>query len=497
MKKFLTLAVAVCMLVAVVLPAGAAVDTTPTLERPGSNPAPVIDAADVPMTMSDDVVELRSVSDFDRSDWMQGKTYELMADVDLSSLYAGKGDWVPLINGFKGTFNGNGNTISGVPNNCYLMDYTAGGTIENLIFDVGNKAAFLVFGPVDTTGTAMALSMKNITVKGNVKLTSANQSNYSPFIYAASPGFVMENCVNYADISGVTYASVFYGYTPYLGGAHTFRNCVNHGNVELSNGALFFGNPTAFNNGSAVLSTIHVTIENCANYGQIRSLATPAYYFAADVGGGLSTYSQGMEDLLTDNSSMLATGNLCTDANCPHHGEIDHDGKLYTGAFPAGMGIGLDDDGETLVITRATDETDIAYYDVALSSYVAVFETNSATAMGSEQEVISERIRRPDSDGATIQANIKYYGYADEGAYAQTGTVNGYPVTAIDGKTYYLLGHRTSITYPSGDGTNYQVYVSGASFQNGEFVGSVSGPGTAYVAAYDKRANLLGIVYLR
>ena len=51
----------------------------------------------------------------------------------------------------------------------------------------------------------------------------------------------MQDCTNYADIIGNTYASAFYGYYPlpldlnaYPNDAEiTFDNCVNHGNINL------------------------------------------------------------------------------------------------------------------------------------------------------------------------------------------------------------------------------------------------------------------------
>lgn len=469
---------------------------------------------------------LDSPEDFMNQDWLGNNYYSLTADVNLSSVFTAKnvGEWEALISGFYGHFNGNGHTISGVPNNEYLFDYVVGGTIENINFNIGSHAAFLVFGSAalkDAQGNLFtdSLTMNNITVEGNVLLPNANQSNYSPFIYAAAPGFQMNNCTNYADITGMTYAAVFYGYTPYLGGAHTFNNCVNHGNVKLNNAALFFGNPTAFGNNSNVLSTISISIQDCKNYGQIRSLVTPANYFVTDVGSGLSTFSQNMENSLRESAGvqsqnedkMLVIGTpemTCTDEKCLHQSDGTHDGKLYCGSELEGLAVSVADDGETIMITQPEEADDIILYTVSVSSYASIFQTSTDSQgntigvnKGTELKTFSESIPVANlsnytTDGDTIQANLKYYGIADTELTTSTSTpVLGYQTLTYQGKNYYRLQHDQSITY--GGVNDYLIYASSNSFgEDGTFNGgSVGGPSILSVSAIDENGNLVASAY--
>ncbi len=535
MRKLSKKLVAACMTAAMMLtmvPAAFAAEPEtelPTFVRPDGTvmETKIYDEKDLQSsitTMSTNAVGTESnpivlddAQDFLRADWLQNNYYVLGNNIDLSSLYQNIPAWSALISGFRGHFDGQGYTITGVASDTYLFDYVVGGTIENINFDVENAAAFLVFSPASVRDSATgeviqeALHMDNITVEGDINLLSASQSNYSPFIYAANPGFEMTNCTNYADITGVTYAAVFYGYSPYLGGKVTFDNCENHGNITLSNAALFFGNPTYFSATSAVINSIDVDIKNCDNYGQIRSMVTDPHYFVTDVGGGLSTFSAGIEgDLLesagiTTQSSdyMLHVGTEdknCTDPKCLHKEDGTHDGKLYNGPELEGMSVTVGDDGESITITQAEDavENGVAGYVISLSSYVTIFNTNKTPAenAGTEQVTLQELVPVDSLDeNGNYTSALKYYGYADMGLGEAAGTDDsGNAIVTVDGKKYYQLENRASITYAGQSG--YLIYASANSFDAaGNLVKSTNTPGTLSVSAVDENGNLLATVY--
>lgn len=508
-KKVLSLLTAACLTLSLA-PAAFAADTggewytvpenAPTaITRPDGEMVEIKDFAPaaVPTSSIDNPVEIGSVDEFMEQEWLSGGYYKLTADLDFSDISQPQDAWTAVISGFYAHLDGDGHTISGIWSDKYLFDNCVGGTIENLTFDVGNEAAFLMFGPATMAGAYTDLTMRNIDVVGSVQLTSANQSNYSPFIYAAHGNFTMEDCTNYADITGVTYASVFYGYSTVMGGKTTFRNCVNHGDVNLTYGALFFGNPAYLTDAYTSEHNVSVDIIGCHNYGTIRSLSTEPHYFVTDVGGGLSNFSQAMEAKLTaeENNTALTLGGICTDDLCTNKDKT-HDGKLYHGTAPEGLTLSLGED-QSLIVTRATNEQEagIAYYEVAVSSYVNVYtkQNGKLVKRGTEQRSVSELLFTDEDTGNTITSNVKYYGFADAGIGAYQTNIEGWDVVQVNGQNYYEIGEEEagSITYP-GD----KVYVSDNSVVSGEFVGSAAPAQKAAVFAYGDNDELIACVYL-
>ena len=80
-----------------------------------------------------------------QSVWISGNTFELDANIDLSSVTP-PAEWGGYINFFKGTLDGNGHTISGLENNTYLIYGMIGGTIKDVNLALsGTDAAALAF----------------------------------------------------------------------------------------------------------------------------------------------------------------------------------------------------------------------------------------------------------------------------------------------------------------------------------------------------------------
>lgn len=498
-KKFVSVLLALCMLFTLA-PMAMAANQPETIIRPDGVEVEIPTFAPTiqPMSVTEDIIEIDTADEFVNQNWLNGGNYKLTADINLSDASDDISEWQGIIYGFYAHLDGDGHTIYGVGENKYLIDAYVGGTIENLVFDVGESAAFLVFAPANMAGANYDLTMRNVSVTGDVYLLSADQSNYSPFIYASHGNFTMESCKNYADISGITYASVFYGYSPYNGGSVKFVNCENHGNVNLAYAALFFGNPTYLSDANVAALDTSIEITECHNYGTIRSINTAPHYFVTDVGGGLSNYSQCMENqLIADNNTSLILGGTCADPNCSnnHDGSV-HDGKLYYGVEAEGLKLTMNED-KSLVVTRATneEEAEIAYYEVIVSSYVSVYDQSdpkNLVFMGTEQRSVSEILDSYDEEN-TITSNVKYYGFADQGAGTSAGTVADTSVVTVDNENYYVIEDKSSITYP---GTQYIVVASANSVPKGEFVPNVAAPQKAVVNAYDENDLLVASAYL-
>lgn len=189
------------------------------------------------------VNELRAFEDIldIGEDDFAGATVTLAADIDLGGLtqrgsYGIEGYGWTRLEGFAGTFDGDGHTISGVYQN----------TPED-------KAGF--FGTI--TGTAV---IKNLTVKGKI----LGRDYVGGIVGEAASGAVLENCVFDGSVSGQS----DYGYVGGIAGKAlkaTVRDCTVYGAVTCSmNYAAqslqqgYVGGIVGWNLGS--------NIANCTNY---------------------------------------------------------------------------------------------------------------------------------------------------------------------------------------------------------------------------------------
>lgn len=299
---------------------------------------------------------------------------KLMCDVDLTDPAAASiapTEWGAYFRYFHGVFDGNGYKITGIPENCYLFLMWHDGEIKNLDVELEGKAATLVYSYFTVGGSFGTTKMSNVTVRSNaaVNLKGSDQANYAPFLYCTGPYFTMEKCTNYADISGVTYASAFYGYNPMPAQGYPtnakieIKDCVNHGDLNLRFTGLVFGNPTYLD------SSRNITITGLKNYGQIRGTESK-HYFCSDAGNNLYTensYYKQMEDTIATTDMTLT----CDDTTCPHKGSV---GGLYEGTKLAGLGISVDPVTKAFVIATPSDTTGVDHYIVEAYQYVNLFD---------------------------------------------------------------------------------------------------------------------------
>ncbi|MBS6459713.1 MAG: right-handed parallel beta-helix repeat-containing protein [Alistipes sp.] len=205
-------------------------------------------------------------------DNFEGKTIVLTADANL-----GGEEWTPIGigtregstytgNAFKGTFDGNGKTISGLKisersNSAGLIGVLDGGTVKNVTLNVDidvaatrNESAAGCVGLLTNNGL-----VENVTVNGSVKSEKAAAGIVSRVLKSGT----VRNCHNHATISGTSYnIGGIVGAAYYDNEGMTIEGCTNDGAVS---GTLAVG-------GIAGLSAAEV--KNCSNSATVTGNGT-------------------------------------------------------------------------------------------------------------------------------------------------------------------------------------------------------------------------------
>ena len=521
-KRLLSLLMAMCLM-ATMVPAAFAADTdqpdTITLPNGEVREIPTVEFPDAPATLaeidSSEVVTIDSVSKFfeinkQPTNWYSGKTFEITADLDFTNSPA-PAEWDGYIKYFYGNMigkkaDGSAPVISGIPNNCALIYGIVGGSIQNLTFDhkvdnspnENNKekgsASFITFMPTTMTGATQHLTMKNITVTGDITLTGSDQSNYSPFIYAApSAGLTMENCTNDAKITGSIYGSVFHGYYALFVGEsapYQFINCVNNGDVTLLYAGMFFGNSSSLE-GKVGRNELYLTIADCENNGKIRGTAG-ARYFAAPV----SEFGSGM-DAVEDMIKPLADGEQRAETQSPYAIEpvvLGEKGALYEGHSLDGFSATLN--GYDITVNCPSDavekESGVAYYMTSVSTYVNAWDSFQNMFNGTDRVTVSQKMAVNDIQNNSFQPTLKAYGFADDGVGTYKLTVSGedsYRVYTYNDGLYYRISNEA-------DDNGFANFVSNELGENGPVGGGAKDAEIVTVSAFNKDGMMVDSITL-
>lgn len=155
--------------------------------------------------------------------------------------------WIP-IDGFAGTFDGNGKEIS------------------NLYISSQNKKAGL-FGY--SKGT-----IKNLTIKsGSIEVTSSLSDAVLVGAIASVNAGVIENCVNLIDVSveGAVYAGGIAGETNTSDKHVKISDCKNYGKISSTKGNNYLGGIVGYQF-SGFYTNYTVTVENCINEENISGM---------------------------------------------------------------------------------------------------------------------------------------------------------------------------------------------------------------------------------
>ena len=196
---------------------------------------------------------------------------KLTADIDLKDFcYAADASqnleelsWVPIGNierDYKGTFDGNGKTITNLYINASqtfmgLFGYTYQSTIKNLTFENAN-----VTNTQDVIGILVGDAGSGSTLQ-NIKISETCQikggGNYTGGIAGILYGNAY-NCVNYATVQGKEKVGGLFG--SYQKTGNSITACANYGNVTATSQRV----------GGLVGDFSGGTIQDCANYGNVK-----------------------------------------------------------------------------------------------------------------------------------------------------------------------------------------------------------------------------------
>ena len=193
---------------------------------------------------------------------------KLTADIDLkdfchaadASQNLEELSWVPIGNierDYKGTFDGNGKTITNLYINATqkfmgLFGCTDQSTIKNLTFEYAN-----VTNTQDIIGILVGYA--NTSTLQNIKISETCQirGNYTGGIAGILDGNAY-NCVNYATVQGKEKVGGLFG--SYQKTGNSITACANYGNVTATSQRV----------GGLVGDFSGGTIQDCANYGNVK-----------------------------------------------------------------------------------------------------------------------------------------------------------------------------------------------------------------------------------
>lgn len=232
-------------------------------------------AGAVDITSADDLLDL-----------MNGKLpldgdYTLTKSINLADAKSGNPQ-APIgtnaDNAFTGTFNGQGNTISGLnldldSGNVALFGYVANATIENLtvsgtVKGSGNAIGGIV-GRIDSTGLTVRNCVNYCTVSG-VDSVGGIVGRLEP----GSKNAVISGCQNFGAISGARYVAGIAGFSTQSNGATTIEKCANAGAITAS---------TSYAGGMAGYWRVYsgsknkCAIQDCLNTGAVTVSGTAGY----------------------------------------------------------------------------------------------------------------------------------------------------------------------------------------------------------------------------
>lgn len=496
-KRFLSLLMAFCLMLSLA-PAAFAADRQPdtiTLPNGEVREIPTLEADAASYALADtqstqQTIYIKDEVAFDKvtdAEWRGNNKFIVTGDIHLENSTKTVAEWGGFIQYFCGELIGkkeDGTTpvISGIPNNCALIYGIIGGKIENLVFNHGSNAAFITFMPVNSSSTPNSLEMTDVTVKGTISLTGSDQSNYAPFLYCAPQGgLTMTRCHNDATITGSIYGSVFHGYYPLFVGPSTpykFIDCTNKKDVTMQYAGMFFGNSSSVE-GKVGADNLYLTITDCKNNATIRG-TSGAKYFAAPV-AEFGSNMQAVEKVLnpTDPEAVQAASHI-------NVSQITGSGKICTGNPLTGFGATLS--GDTITVTRPSNEAKVDHYTVSVSAYVNLWYPalgESGEFFGTNRFTVSQTIKVSEMGSSnTFTPELKAYGFADYNFSGTGDIVAGHATLSKDGKSYYVVDFDYS--------EDFEQYVSTNLNEDG--VPAADGAKAAdiiSVSAYDADGNLI------
>ena len=338
---------------------------------------------------------------------------KLTSDIDLTQSDGNELSWVP-INGYSGTFDGGGYTIT--VNNTYqvngnlyyqgFFDTLDGATIKNLVVAgeetisesgleyCGGIASQIENARGVNTTFENCVNKRNITVSADVKgiggfagYTSSNNSVTTNFV----------NCINLGTIkseySGIDYS--FFSAAGFTTGATSYEKCINAGNVLGSSvtpdGTLHYSTVAGFDASDSAIFT------DCINLGDIS-----ANSYTTDDGIAYSTEKvYGFSSIESDN---FPTFTNCIDAGSakyPFTGVGDDITVTYNSCYYNSDSYGSNYNTDGLSCMSSNDlciqeKTKFSnwYYDSSNSRYPLPNIVKSETTEGVSSEIWQEVVAK-------------------------------------------------------------------------------------------------------
>ncbi|MCI8647278.1 MAG: S8 family serine peptidase [Firmicutes bacterium] len=258
--------------------------------------------------------------------------YRLMQDIDLGNV-----EWEPIGSDrdhmFKGIFDGNGHTISGLNITAPRTNYNGlfgylNGTVKNLAvqgriaFVRTNISSHSYAGGISGYGTEAVITDCTSRVTIDIETNNDSQGSYTEaggIIGLADQWSQMKNCRNYGDIHGASRKGV--RTDAYSGGiAGTISNgaaisgCTNEGRISaytLLGESEYF--TICYAGGIAGRAAVNVNVTSCTNSGSIRAESYPQFATqlsnSVSAGGIIGTLNSGsISGCMNHSGSITALG---------------------------------------------------------------------------------------------------------------------------------------------------------------------------------------------
>ena len=200
--------------------------------------------------------------------------------------------------------NGNGKKITGFVGENALFTMTASGgntvTVENLTVGADTEEYSSVAVLMKNVPEGTECTVRNVTVNAK-KVAGTAEQGVSALVAAAKGKLTVENCVNNAEVDGLSRTGAFVG--NYTGVDLTVKGCVNNAKITSNDKHYVGGIVGGTETGETATVTNSFVIENCVNYGEISG--------GGEVGGIVGGF--------LNNSTQSGTISI---KNCKNYGDV-------------------------------------------------------------------------------------------------------------------------------------------------------------------------------
>ncbi|MCQ2582286.1 MAG: hypothetical protein MJ160_00120 [Treponema sp.] len=294
---------------------------------------------------------------------------DVSTEIKLAGNIELTGQWTP-INGFKGVFDGNGKTISGLN-----VSVTSEVDSAGLISSIGDNS----------NGQTV---IKNLSVKGTVQ----GNDNVGGIIGTADKIVIIDNCFNYAEISGSKTVGGIIGNCAVYNSV--ISNCINYGSIKGTGqgvggivgtvSSIFVLNSANFGDitgddgvGGLVGNGSGLTLKNSFNAGIVKVNGGNPSFYGSVCGIGLTASNVWYEDNTCKNNTVYGAA-----AN-PSNSEIHK--FVYSNVSEAGKS-NLDDLKSSLN-THADSQSDYNKWNGSYNAY-PVYSGNFGSFIEEKTNVI-------------------------------------------------------------------------------------------------------------